>query len=123
LASDDPTARQAALDQGEELLRAGAVSHNHLLFPRDAIEVYLEAGNWDRVERCAAELEQYTRSEPLPFADFYIARGRALAAFGRGESDLAKLATELKRLRAEGERLGIRVALRGIETAINRMRG
>jgi tetratricopeptide (TPR) repeat protein len=123
LASDDPTARQAALDQGEELLRAGAVSHNHLLFPRDAIEVYLEAGNWDRVERCTAELEQYTRSEPLPFADFYIARGRALAAFGRGESDLAKLATELKRLRAEGERLGIRVALRGIETAINRMRG
>ena len=80
LASDDPTARQAALDQGEELLRAGAVSHNHLLFPRDAIEVYLEAGNWERAERCAAELEQYTRSEPLPFADFYIARGRALAA-------------------------------------------
>jgi tetratricopeptide (TPR) repeat protein len=123
LASDDPTARQAALDQGEELLRAGAVSHNHLLFPRDAIEVYLAAGNWDCAERCAAELEQCTRSEPLPFADFYIARGRALAAFGRGESDVTKLAAELERLRGEGERLGIRVALRGIETAINRMRG
>jgi tetratricopeptide (TPR) repeat protein len=122
LASDDPTARQAALEESEELLRAGAVSHNHLLFPRDAIEAYLEAGDWEGVESSAAELERYTRSEPLPFADFYIARGRALAAFGRGQSDLAKLAAELKRLRGEGERLGIRVALRDIETAINRMR-
>src|SRR6202040_3936006 len=61
LASDDPTARQAALEKGEELLRTGAVSHNHLLFPRDAIEVYLEAGNWDRVERSAAELDGMSR--------------------------------------------------------------
>jgi hypothetical protein len=122
LASDDPTARQAALEEAEELLRAGAVSHNHLLLPRDAIEVYLEAGNWDRVERSAAELEQYTRSEPLPFADFYIARGRALAAFGRRQSDMTELAAELERLRYEGERLGLRVALPGINTAINQLR-
>jgi tetratricopeptide (TPR) repeat protein len=122
LASDDPTARQAALEEAEELLRAGAVSHNHLLFPRDAIEVYLEAGNWDRVERSAAELEQYTRSEPLPFADFYIARGRALAASGRRQSDMTEFAAELERLRDEGERLGLRVALPGINTAINQLR-
>jgi hypothetical protein len=43
------------------LLRAGAVSHNHLLFPRDAIEAYLEADDWEGVERSAAELAQYTR--------------------------------------------------------------
>ena len=122
LASDNPTARQAALEEAEELLRAGAVSHNHLLFPRDAIEVYLEAGNWDRVERTVAELEHYTRSEPLPFADFYIARGRALAACGRGQSEMAELAAELERIHDEGERLGIRVALRGTETAISQLR-
>jgi tetratricopeptide (TPR) repeat protein len=122
LASDDPTVRHAALEESEQLLRAGAVSHNHLLFPRDAIEAYLEAGDWDGVESSAAELERYTRSEPLPFADFYIARGRALAAFGRGQSDVSKLVAELTRLRAEGERIGIRVALGGIETAINQMR-
>ena len=122
LASDNPTARQAALEEAEELLRAGAVSHNHLLFPRDAIEVYLEAGNWDCVERAVAELEHYTRSEPLPFADFYIARGRALAACGRGQSDMAELAAELERIHDEGERLGIRVALRGTETAISQLR-
>ena len=122
LASNDPAARQAALDEAEGLLRAGAVRHNHLLFPRDAIEVYLEAGNWDRAERSAAELEQHTRSEPLPFADFYVARGRALAAFGRGQSDTRELTAELERVRDEGEQLGIRVALPGIETAINRLR-
>jgi tetratricopeptide (TPR) repeat protein len=123
LASDDPTARQLALKQAEELLRAGAVSHNHLLFPRDAIEVYLEAENWDRVERTAAELEQYTRSESLPFAEFYIAHGRALAACGRGPSDTTRVVAELQRLLDEGERLGIRVALPGIETTINQLRG
>ena len=123
LASDDPIGRQAALEKGEELLRAGAVSHNHLLFPRDAIEVYLEAGNWDGVEHSAASLEQYTRSEPLPFADFYVARGRALAAFRRGQCDMVELAAVLERVRDEGERLGIRVALPGIEATINQLHG
>jgi tetratricopeptide (TPR) repeat protein len=58
LASDDPTVRQAALEESEELLHVGAVSHNHLLFPRDAIEAYLEAGDWEGVESSAAELAQ-----------------------------------------------------------------
>jgi tetratricopeptide (TPR) repeat protein len=123
LATDDPTARQAALQEAEALLRAGAVSHNHLLFPRDAIEAYFEAGDWERMEHCAAELEQYTRSEPLPFADFYIARGRALAAFGRGRSDTRELIAELERVRDQGEQVGVRVALPGIKTAINQLRG
>jgi hypothetical protein len=98
------------------------VSHNHLLFPRDAIEAYFEAGDWERMEHCAAELERYTRPEPLPFADFYIARGRALAAFGRGQSDTRELTAELERVRDRGEQVGIRVALPGIEIAINQLR-
>jgi len=122
LATDDPTARRAALEEAEALLRAGAVSHNHLLFPRDAIEAYFEAGDWERMEHCAAELERYTRPEPLPFADFYIARGRALAAFGRGQSDTRELTAELERVRDRGEQVGIRVALPGIEIAINQLR-
>jgi hypothetical protein len=123
LATDDPTARQAALEEAELLLSTGAVSHNHLLFPRDAIEAYFAVGDWDRMEHCAAQLERYTRSEPLPFADFYIARGRALAAFGRGRSDTTELAAELERVRNQGDQLGIRIALSGIETAINQLRG
>ena len=119
LASDDPATRHAALEEGEALLRAGAVSHNHLLFPRDAVEAYLEAGDWEGVERTAAELEEYTRSEPLPFADFYIARARALAACGHGQSETM----ELERVREQGETLGLRVALPAIDLAINELRG
>jgi hypothetical protein len=120
LANVDPTKRRAALKEGEALLEAGAVSHNHLLFGRDAIEAYLGLGDWDGVERSAAALARYTQSEPVPFADFYIARGRALAACGRGQSDAPALAEELEDLRAEGERLGLRVALAEIDKAIVR---
>jgi class 3 adenylate cyclase/tetratricopeptide (TPR) repeat protein len=118
LASEDPIRRRAALEEAEALLAAGAVSHNHLLFPRDAVDAYLEAEDWDGVERTAAELEQYTRPEPLPFAAFYIVRARSLAACGRGRPDPA----ELDRLRNEAERLGLLVALPGIKAAINELR-
>jgi hypothetical protein len=60
-----------------------------------------------------------TRSEPLPFADFYIARARALLAWRRGLPDLAELA----HLRDEGERLGLLVALPAINTAIGELHG
>ena len=58
----------------------------------------------------------------MPFSDFYIARGRALAAFGRGQSDTRELTAELERVRDRGEQVGIRVALPGIEIAINQLR-
>jgi hypothetical protein len=119
LASEDPTARRKALEEGEALLEAGGVSHNHLLFRRDAIEAYLDVGDWEGMERSAAALARYTQSEPLPFADFHIARARALAALGRGPSDATALAAELEDLREAGERLGLRVALAEIERAIN----
>jgi hypothetical protein len=123
LASEDPTVHRKALAEGEALLRAGAVSHNHLLFPRDAIEAYLEAGDWEGVERSAAGLAQYTRSEPLPFSDFCVARARALAAPGGPRPNAESLTAELERLRKEGERLGLRIALREIVKAIEKRRG
>jgi class 3 adenylate cyclase/tetratricopeptide (TPR) repeat protein len=118
LASKDATARRTSLEEAKELLQAGAVGSNHLLFPRDAIEVYLEAGDWEGVERVAADLDQYTRSESLPFSDFYVARGRALAACGRRLSDRSGLLAELQRLLEEGKRLGMLIALPAINAAI-----
>jgi hypothetical protein len=41
----DPAVRQKALEEGEALLRAGAVSHNRCLFGRDAIDACLGAGD------------------------------------------------------------------------------
>jgi hypothetical protein len=116
LASDDPDARRAALEEGEAVLKAGAVSHNHLLFRRDAIEAYLAIGDWEGMERSAEALAQYTRAEPLPFAEFYVGCARALAECGRGYAN--SVATTLSKLRNDAEQLGLRIALAAIEQAI-----
>lgn len=111
--SKDPAERSAALQEADALLRSGAVSHNQLLFRRDAIETCLEHGDWDEAERFATALETYTRAEPMPWSRFYADRGRALAAVGRGERP-----AELQRLLEEGEHLGLKLSLPQIRTAL-----
>jgi class 3 adenylate cyclase/tetratricopeptide (TPR) repeat protein len=113
----DPEVRQRALDEGESVLRAGAVGHNHLWFYHFAIEAALSTRAWDSVEHYAAMLEDFTRAEPLPWSDFFIARGRALAAFGRGRRDAA-LSAELERLRSDADRVGLRIALPALQAAL-----
>ncbi len=77
----------------------------------------MKSGDWDEVERYATALEDYTRPEPLPSSDFFIARGRALAAHGRGSRD-DKTMQELKRLRDEGERVGLKTAISALDEAL-----
>jgi tetratricopeptide (TPR) repeat protein len=113
----DAEVRQTALAEGERLLVAGCVSHNYFWFYRHAMEAALDSGEWDEVDRYSASLETYTRPEPLPWTDFFIARGRALAALGRGRADAAPSAA-LIRLREEGQRLGLVTALPTIEAAL-----
>ena len=106
----NPSERQAALTEGEEILRKGAVSHNHLWFFRYAIEASLSSEDWDGAERYSAALEDYTRSEPLPWANFFIRYGRVVGAVGRrqpGQNTSSNLADVV----AEAERLGIGRAL------------
>lgn len=117
VATDDPIARRDALAAAEAILEAGAVSHNHLWFRRDAIDVCVGAGAWDQAEHHAAALEAFARREPSPLSTFVVARGRALAAFGRGARGCS-LKDELSRLRDEGERIGCLVALPEIEAAL-----
>ena len=73
--------------------------------------------DWPRVERYAAALESYTRGQPAPWADFYIARGRALAAFGRGARS-EKTLGEIARLRDEAEEVGLRIAVPALDAAL-----
>jgi tetratricopeptide (TPR) repeat protein len=114
---DDTTVRQAAFREAEDILRAGCVSHNHFWFCREAIDICVETGAWDEVERFAKILGDYTRPEPLPLCDFYVARGRALAAFGCGERD-EKTIEELRRLRDEAVGIGLKSQLPLLERAI-----
>ena len=85
--TEDPTERRAALTEGEEILRKGAVSHNHLWFFRYAIDASLDSEDWDGAERYSAALEDFTRPEPLPWANFFVRYGRAVGAHGRCPPD------------------------------------
>ncbi|UWU76496.1 AAA family ATPase [Bradyrhizobium huanghuaihaiense] len=108
--TEDPIERDAALTEGEEILRKGAVGHNHLWFFRYAIDASLDSEDWDGAERYSAALEDYTRPEPLPWANFFVRYGRALGAYGRcqpGQDTTSNLAN----LVVEAERLGIGPAL------------
>jgi class 3 adenylate cyclase/tetratricopeptide (TPR) repeat protein len=117
VAVEDAGERRRLLAEGEAIIRQGSVSHNPLRFYPDAIDVALDLGDWDEAERYARALEEFTHPEPLPWADLFAARGRALAAVGRGQHDDALLA-RLRRLHADAERLEIMVALPALDSAL-----
>jgi class 3 adenylate cyclase/tetratricopeptide (TPR) repeat protein len=117
LVTEDPERRKAALVEGEKLLAEGAISHNYFWFYRDAMDACLEAGAWDEVERYAAALESYTAAEPMALSDVFIARGRALAAYGRDPGNVAAI-EELRGLRVQAEGIGLRITLPAIDAAL-----
>jgi class 3 adenylate cyclase/tetratricopeptide (TPR) repeat protein len=108
--TEDPVELQTALTEGEEILSKGAVSHNHLWFFRYAIDASLHTQDWDGAERYCAALEDFTRSEPLPWADFFVRYGRAVGAHSRGRPE-QETTCKLGDLLAESEDLGIDPAL------------
>jgi tetratricopeptide (TPR) repeat protein len=116
-AAHDPAQARRALQQGEVALREPCISHCHLHFYRNAVDVSLQWHDWNEALRYAATLENYVRAEPLPWATLVIERARALAAYGTGEHSDALLG-RLQRIRAETERVGMRSALPGIEVAL-----
>jgi len=116
-ATDSAADRMEALREGEALLDAGAVSHNHFWFGASAIELMLDDSDWSGVERYCARLERYTAREPLPWSDFLIARGRALTRFGRGERGAA-LHASVVALREAAARAEFNVALPALDAAL-----
>ena len=117
LASDDPKRRDEVFREGQAILDRGCGSHNYFRFYRDAIEVSLATKDWDRVDLYATALDEYFRDEPIPWASFIIARGRALAEFGRGSGRKSTL-SEIQRLRDEATRLEMKSELAHLEAAL-----
>ncbi|MEM9488656.1 MAG: tetratricopeptide repeat protein, partial [Myxococcota bacterium] len=101
--TEDPSRCRASLAEGEELLSRATLAHNMLQFCRDGIDACLRHGMPARVEHYAAMLERYTATEPLQWSNFFVARGRALAAWAQGAREPAARAELLRLLRwAEG---------------------
>jgi class 3 adenylate cyclase/tetratricopeptide (TPR) repeat protein len=122
LTTEDPEVREQALIEGEALLQAGTVAHNHFRFCRDAIDTMLNVGDWDRAEHFAAILEDFTRPEPLGWTVFYIARGRALAAYGRGSRD-GRTTVEIQRLADRARQTGLQLALPALQRPLGLEQG
>ena len=117
LTTDDKSKRLMAMRQAEALLAEESVSHNYFNFYEDAMDASLRVEEWDEVNRFALALEDYTKSEPMPRCDFFIARGRALAAHGRGERDQATM-NELQRLYDQAKEIGLKLTLPALKIAL-----
>jgi hypothetical protein len=105
LVETDPSVRRQLLEEGERLLALGCVSHNHIQLRELAIDAYLELGDWDAVAQSCERIRSYTAAEPLALCEFTIARGLALARFGRGErgTELRAALAELREVAARAE--------------------
>jgi tetratricopeptide (TPR) repeat protein len=112
--------RRAALAEGELQIAGGSVGHNQLRFYPDAIDVALELSDWDEADRYASQLAAYTAAEPLPWSDFFIDRGRLLAAVGRCTHEHDHQAA-VCRLLEEGERFGYEIAMPALRRAFARV--
>ncbi len=115
--TDRDDERQAALVEAEQLLAAGSISHNYFWFFQDAIEASLERRDWDGAERYAQALADYMRAEPVPFADVFIERSRALAAFGRDPHD-PEATRQLTSARRHTAGIGWLAALPALDVAL-----
>ncbi|MEM9453626.1 MAG: hypothetical protein AAGF11_05575 [Myxococcota bacterium] len=107
-ATRDPEQRRGALAEAEACLADSTLSHNHLYFYRESMDTAFDMDEPSRIERYADALERYTTDEPLPFADLFVARGRALAAHARDPSRLEPL----RAIHRQTEQLGYHTAAR-----------
>jgi tetratricopeptide (TPR) repeat protein len=116
-ATDEGEERRAALAEAERLLAQGSISHNYFWFYQDAIATSLEQSDWDGVERYAQALADYTHAEPLPFLEAFMARGRALADFGR-DPHHPDVVRDLEHARRRAEEVGFLAALPALDAAL-----
>jgi len=87
------TAAKQALARSDALLSEPCLSHCHLLFYRDAIEVSLQGQAWTEALSYAARLEDYVSGQPLPCATLLIER--ALPRCDRfGQTDRSMLLSQ-----------------------------
>ncbi len=115
--TDDDGERRSVLAEGEEMLTEPVVGHCHLWFYRDAIEACLDAGDADRAIGLCGALEAFTAAQPLPWSDFFIARGRALAAHAGNPRD-GDVRDRLTALREAAAAANLGTALPAIERAL-----
>jgi len=79
------------LADGERSLAQGSPAHCHFWYRREAIEALLRVGDCEGAAWQAGALQAFAQAEDVPWVDFQVRRGRALANAGRGDPDVAEL--------------------------------
>ena len=102
---DDPIEQQALLAEGDALLAAPTLAHNHFYFRRYGIEALLAAGRFDEARRYGLALARFAEREPTPLIDLVARRATLLADAGTGRLTPETRAELSERARAT-ERLG-----------------
>lgn len=119
MVTDSPDTRTKALQEGDDLLAKGMNGEGHLHFVRYAMLACSQAGMWDELDRYAKAMEDYTRSEPLPWSNFFIAYSRILSRIGRGErSD--SVGTDVTRLLDTATSLGYTASVKHLKAELSR---
>jgi tetratricopeptide (TPR) repeat protein len=113
----DPARREAAVAEGQSLLAAGSASANHLYFHRDVIDMALALGDPERALAHVDALATYLGAESVPWAEFYLTRGRALATHARNPRD-PWARSMLAHLRRQARTIGFHVAASAIDRAL-----
>jgi tetratricopeptide (TPR) repeat protein len=119
--ADDEADRERFLQEGERLLALGSIAFNAFYFNRSAIELMLDAHQYERALRYTNSMEEAFAAESIPLVQFFADRARALVAFGSGSRDVG-IALELERLRNDALRAGVHAALERIDRALATMR-
>ena len=102
--AENAATREAWQAEAEALLAKRGHGHSHFAYYRLAIEDAIARRQWSRALEQATALADFTQAEPVPYCDFLIARGRALAALGEHPQDEG-LGAAVSALRAQAERL------------------
>ncbi len=103
--TQDSNNKAWALQKGEKLLSKQALSHNHLMFYRYAIESCLDTKDFNKAQYYMDMLRHYTAAEPLPWGEFIIRRAKTLIRTGQGESGV-ELKHDLQELIAQADQAG-----------------
>lgn len=119
---DDAGQRQSALMRGEALLNKGCVAHNYFWFYRDAIEASLMDGHWEDAASWANKLRDYFSGKPMPWAEFIVERGMALAAWGRSRQ-CSVVASQLQDLLTYAETREMLAATTCLHAALEQPKG
>ena len=115
--TDDPEERDEALAQAQEIVLSNCVPHCIWWFHRDAMDACLKSQLWERVEHYADALEEHTKNAPLPWCDYFIARGRLLASWGRGVRS-EDIHQQLMQLKDKSTQYGFEMSKRLIDQAL-----